>query len=79
MKEAKLNVEDAIKMIPDTEDIHTFVNPSGMLLGADWSREDIIEAFNKYGVQRSGEQAVRMKHGLVFHDGNKHVFVETVE
>lgn len=39
-----LSKEDAIKMLPDGENIHTFRNSTMMLIGADWSRDDIMRS-----------------------------------
>lgn len=68
--ENEVSTNDAIKMLPDGEHIHTFRNAAGMLLGADWDRKDIIIAIKRYGVEFSGEQAKAMKHGLVLNDGS---------
>lgn len=75
-----LDFNEAVKLLPDGDTIHTFLNHNGMMLiGADWDREEVLDAFKKYKVQKSGEQAMAMKHGLVFHDGERYVFVETRE
>lgn len=39
-----LTPEQARAMLPDRNQIHTYLNPSGgLLIGADWPREDIQE------------------------------------
>lgn len=76
-EQESLNIEDSTAMLPDGEYIHTFRNPAGILIGADWSRIEILEKFTECGVRRSGGMATRMKHGLVFIDNGKPVFVET--
>jgi len=74
----KINIDEAINMLPDGGNIHTFRNPSaGMMIGADWNRDDIIEAMNKHGVGLSGEQAKAMDHGLVLEDKSGFLFIET--
>ncbi len=69
--------EDAIKMLPDDAEIHTFVNPNGFLIGADWSREEILGLLRTGSVQLSGPMATRMNYGLVVFDGRKIVFIST--
>ncbi len=69
--------EDAIKMLPDDAEIHTFVNPNGFLIGADWSREEILGLLRTGSVQLSGPMATRMNYGLVVFDGRKNVFIST--
>lgn len=77
MSEENITLEKALDLIPESEYVHTFLNPNGMLIGADWSRELVIEKIKKHGVQLSGEQATRMHHGLVIYDGTKYIFIET--
>lgn len=74
-----LSAEEAAAMLPDGEWIHTFMNPAGMMLGADWARGDVIEMFQRCGVELSGKMATAMKHGLVSVDEGKAVFVQTRE
>ncbi len=74
-----VTLEDAEKILPPGDVVHTFRNNSFMLIGADWSKKDIITAIKKYGVERAGEQANRMNHGLVLKDERGHLFIETVE
>lgn len=76
-----LTKQEAIEMLPEGEKIHVFMNPNGMLLGADWTRQQVLELIN--GVKKenyislAGEQATRMKHGLVVWDGNRYCFIQT--
>ena len=72
-----LDLDSAVKMLPDSETIHTFVNVGPMLIGADWSRERVIETFEMHSPELSGEQATAMGHGIVVWDGERHVFFET--
>ena len=68
-KPISLSFDEAIKLIPDREEIHTFRNPGGMLLGADWDRAKLLDAMRKSpAIQVSGETAQRMGHGLVIED-----------
>lgn len=72
--------KQAIEMLPDGEFIHTFRNPRGILVGADWSRQDILEAIHKAGKENleiGVEQCQRMNHGLVLWEGNDPLFIAT--
>lgn len=78
MEEKKvLTAVEAIAMLPDGEEIHTFRNSSFALMGADWKRKSLIEALNKYEVEVPGAQAQAMGHGMAFCDDHGWVFVET--
>jgi hypothetical protein len=68
----------AIAMIPDQEMIHTFRNPGiGMLVGADWDRQELIKLIKNSKVELSGPEAASMKHGLVLKDEYGYLFIET--
>lgn len=73
-----LSLEAAIAMLPEGSEIHTFVNPgAGLLVGADWSRDAVIELLKTGKPELSGEEATKMNHGIVAWDGEKYVFVQT--
>jgi hypothetical protein len=72
-----LSPADAIAMLPDGETVHTFRQGGPCLIGADWDRNDLIKALNKYEVEVTGEQAQAMHHGMAFCDKYGWVFVET--
>ena len=73
----KLTMEEASALLPDGDRIHTFLSLPGMLIGADWDRQDLLDHFAKHGVELAGEQATAMNHGLTFNDGEKWIFVAT--
>lgn len=75
----QVSLEDALKRIGDGGEIHTFRQWAFGLIGADWPREKLIEAIEKYGVEESGQLATSMHHGLVLMDGQGPLFIETVE
>lgn len=63
-----LTKEQAIELIGDREDVHTFRSGSMMLIGADWSRKDIFGVINDAGekdIEIGGEMCKKMGHGLV--------------
>ena len=70
-----------IKKEDDGEFVHTFRNSGNMLIGADWSKEKILEKAAEYAktIELTGEQARAMKHGAAFEDDAGYVFVETDE
>ena len=74
-----LTLEEAEGMISKEDRIHTLRQAGIALIGADWSREQIIEAFKTKKPQLSGKTATNMGHGIAFLDDNESpVFVETV-
>lgn len=75
-----LTVDEAEKMLPIGDKVHVFMNPgAGMLVGADWSRKDIVDLFNRSKPTLSGPEAANMKHGIAVMDGGRWLFVETSE
>ena len=49
---------DALRMLPEgDDDIHTFRNPFGMMLGADWPRQEVVDAVRD---APDDEQAARL-------------------
>ncbi len=56
--------EQAVAMLPEGDPIHTFRQAGNVLLGADWPREDIIDLMRDKTVEKTGEIATRMGHGL---------------
>lgn len=61
-----LTSEEAIELLPEGEEIHTFYNFPFGLVGGDWKREDIIEMLNNpnYKIEVCGEAARTMNHGI---------------
>lgn len=75
----ELTYDEAVALLPDGSDIHTFLNPGGMLLGADWSRESILQLLRDTSYRAvTGGMAQAMNHGLAAEqpDGTL-VFIET--
>ena len=61
-----LTIDQALGLLPEGDIVHTFRNPGGMMLGADWSRaaieEEILRAEKR---ELTGGMAKAMGHGLV--------------
>lgn len=77
-----LTFEQALSLIPSSEFIHCFTNPAGMILGASWARHLLIREMKKAGpreLELAGETAMRLGHGIAFHDKRTTLFVETDE
>lgn len=77
----ELTVDEALAMLVDGEDIHTFLNPAvGIIVGADWSRKEAEDLIRRSPSRKqSGEQALSMKHGIAVQDGRRWVFMQTKE
>ena len=78
-----LTDDEAISLLPAGDTIHTFRNMPFGLIGADWSKEDIIEELRKAEViEITGETARSMNHGLAIYNKNAKyqsdiLFIET--
>lgn len=60
--------DEAISLLPDGDEIHTFID-NGWLIGADWSREEIIDKISSSDVREiTGPGARGMGHGLVVYN-----------
>ncbi len=64
-----ITAEQAISILPDGESVHTFYNPGFGLVGADWSRESMIDKLRKSDFRElTGDQARSMNKGLCVYD-----------
>lgn len=72
-----LTYEQAIAMLPDGEEIHTFRNFPMGLIGADWDREGLLEAIKTGSPQIGGKTCRELGHGLVIFTGDEPLFIET--
>jgi hypothetical protein len=69
MSEDRMDVsaEEALGVVKQGDEVHTFLNGSGVLLGADWARADVEEGIRAAGVRTlTGPMARGMGHGLAF-------------
>lgn len=71
-----LTKKQALSMLGDGDHVHTFRNPGlGMMIGCDWSLENIISAIEDNDCELGGPMCQSMNHGLIVHiDGP--LFVE---
>lgn len=77
--------EEAISVLPESDSIHTFRNNGFTLIGADWSRDDIVNEFNSGNViELTGPAARGTNHGICTYPQDAKyqsdiLFIETVE
>lgn len=73
--------EEAISLLPDKEDLHTFRNPeTGVLIGAPMYKIRAIELLKEYPdkIEITGAAGRAMEHGITLeYDG--FLFIETDE
>jgi hypothetical protein len=74
-----LSYDEAVALLPDGDTIHTFLNPAGMLVGADWDREQVLDLLRTTDRREvTGPEAQSFGHGLAAWDPRGHVvFIET--
>lgn len=78
-----ITAEQAIGILPDGDNIHTFYNPGFGLMGADWGRTKIIDKLQKSDhLELTGPSAKGMGHGLCAYDDSAKyqsdiLFIET--
>lgn len=72
-----LTFEEAVAMLPDAAEIHTFLSGGMAMIGAAWDREDILDLLRTGRPELSGDLATSMNHGLVAWRGSQPVFIET--
>lgn len=73
-----ITFEDAVKLLPEGDTIHTFRQGGFALIGADWPREALIAAMESARVADvTGEQAQAMGHGLAITEGGSLLFIES--
>jgi hypothetical protein len=73
-----LSYDQAVAMLEDGDgDVHVFMNPAGMLIGADWRREQVLKMLKVGKCELGGEMCKKMGHGLVCAHQGKYHFVQT--
>lgn len=79
LKKKTLTTKQAIAMLPDSEQVHAYINPtSDVLLGADWDRKSVIKYIEEADSREvAGPAATEMKHGLGVFGKKGLIFFET--
>lgn len=73
-----IDYEQAVAMLPEDDQIHVYDNPApGVLVGADWDRDELLSLMRESACELAGETATSMGHGLVVWDGKRPLFVAT--
>lgn len=78
-----LTLEEAISILPDGDEIHTQIQKGMVFIGADWSRDEIIDKIKKCQIREvTGPVARGMGHGLALYNKDAKyqsdiLFVET--
>ena len=73
-----LEYDESVKFLPKGKHIHTFTNAGPALLGADWSRKDVIKLLKEHKVEVAGPAAQAMKHGLCVDRDGMNLFLATI-
>lgn len=67
----ELTKEEAIGLLPDGEFVHVFINGGFGLVGADWTREAILDEIDRAArTELTGPMARWMGHGIVLYPPN---------
>ena len=72
-----LSYEQAVSLLPEGDNVHVFLNPNGVLLGADWSRKSVLDMLQVGESQLGGGMCLSMGHGLVCKNEGRFHFVAT--
>ncbi len=80
-----ITYEEAVGVLPNEDFIHTFRNANFGLIGADWSRAEILDKLNNSEIiELTGETARGMGHGICAYNKDAQymqdvLFIETDE
>jgi hypothetical protein len=78
--EVLLTYDEAVALLPDGDRLHTFLNPAGILAGADWSRDSVLALLRDADRREvSGPAAQSFGHGLAAWREGRPVFIEARE
>ncbi len=74
-----LSYEEAVALLPDGDRIHTFLDASGTLIGANWDRARILDLLEETPRREiTGPAAQSYGHGLAaMRDDGVPVFIQT--
>lgn len=72
-----LDKDEALRLLSDHEEIHTFRDAGACLIGADWEREELVKAISGgCSAEIGGDACRKVGHGLVLFVDAKPLFVE---
>ena len=74
-----LSKDQAIAMLPQGQTIHVFRNQGLLLVGADWSRSEIIDLLvHSKTIEIGGSQCRALGHPIAAFDGEGYFFIEAI-
>ena len=81
MKKITITKDEAINLLPNSKDIHTFRQGGFALIGCDIQKKSILKTLNEHEdtIELTGATARNMNHGLVVKDETGMLFIETDE
>jgi hypothetical protein len=75
-----LTFDEAVAMLPDGEEIHTFRSSvPNLLVGAHWPRAELICYLRNSHIELSGPSATSMGHRIAAKERDEWLFIETRE
>lgn len=75
-----LTFAEAKKALPKGKYVHTFLQSSFMMIGADWAKKDVLAAMKEAEtIHITGDQAQAMGHGIAIMHGGQMTFIATAE
>ena len=83
MNKRFITVQEAISLLPASENVHTFYNEPLALIGADWTKDEIIDEIRRADIiELTGEESRKLNHGIaIYKKGTKRqdeiLFIET--
>ena len=75
----KLTYEQAVALLPEGDEIHTYLSDDNVLVGADWDRDSVLDLLREGAPELAGPAATKAGHGLVAFRADGPVFIATQE
>ena len=64
-----LTTQQAIELLPEGEQVHTFINSPLALVGADWDRDEVIDKIQRSDYREiAGSVSRGLNHGLAVYN-----------
>lgn len=72
-----VTVAQAIALLPDDKDVHTFIGAGSILMGCSVPRAELVRRFKKTPPEKSGPNMESVGHGLALCEkGKPPLFIE---
>jgi hypothetical protein len=73
-----VTLAEAEGMLPDGDEVHTFRQAGPAIIGANWSRSELLDAMRASpAIELAGKVATSMQHGLAIDDDMGKLFIAT--